>query len=49
MTDRGERLRTAKAMLILAFIAVGITAITVGVSRWGKLISNDPRIVIQPG
>jgi hypothetical protein len=49
MIDRSEVVRTAKAMLVLAFVAVGIAAITLGASRWSKWFSNDePRIVIQP-
>jgi uncharacterized membrane protein YcaP (DUF421 family) len=46
--DRGEMLRTAKAMLVLALVAAGIMAVTVGVSRWDKWLSSEPRIVIQP-
>jgi hypothetical protein len=49
MIDRGEVMRTVKAMLVLAFVAVAITAVTLGVSRWNKWVSSDePRIVIQP-
>jgi hypothetical protein len=48
MIDRSKLLRTAKAMLILAAVAVCITAITVSASRWGGWHSNEPRIVIQP-
>jgi hypothetical protein len=49
MIDRREVMRTARAMLVLAFVAIGITAITLGVSRWNKWFSNDePRNVIQP-
>jgi hypothetical protein len=48
MIDRSKLLRTAKAMLILAAVAVCITAITVSASRWSGWHSNEPRIVIQP-
>jgi hypothetical protein len=48
MTDRSELGRTAKAMVILAVIAVGITAITIGISRWDKWFQSDERRLINP-
>jgi hypothetical protein len=48
MRDRGELVRTAKAMVALALISVGITAITIGVHRWDKWLSSEPRIMVQP-
>jgi hypothetical protein len=46
VTNRAELLHTVKAMLIIAAVAVCITAITVGVfklNRWG---SNEAPIII---
>jgi hypothetical protein len=49
MAAKRERLPTTKELLILAIVAVVITAITVGASNWDKWFSsNDPRILITP-
>jgi hypothetical protein len=32
----------------LAALAVCITAITVGASRWSSWVSSEPRIIVQP-
>jgi hypothetical protein len=49
MAAKRDRLPTIKEFLVLAFVAIAITTVIVGVSRWGKWFpNNEPRVLIAP-
>jgi hypothetical protein len=49
MIDRSELLRTIKALVICAVLAIGIAAITLSANRWSKWFPGDePRTLILP-
>ena len=49
MIDRSGMLRTVKAMVICAVLAICIAAITLSAGRWSKWFPGDePRLLVQP-